>query len=585
MKDRLADISAWAKRGAVALVAAGASLSAWAAKDGPVVNLSDYLAQYSVGEDATLAFRRALDDCKRVKASRLVIPEGTYKLFPELAAEKYAYVTNNSAGLKRFAFDLAHMDDFTIDGGGSLLLLHGYISAFTVDTCRNITIENLKIDYERTFHSEGRIVAAGDGWLDLKFPKDYVFKIRNGDLHFSDTRGNDYPFSHLLEINSERKEPEHYASDYWLSDQTIPAELRADSTVRIFKDKLTGKPGNVMLLGPAHRLCPAFAINETHGILLRNIDIYHCGGMGVVAQHSSDIELNGVRIDLAPGSDRMISITADATHFTHCEGYLRMIDCRFFNQIDDATNIHGMYGIVKKIVAPDKVRVFFPHDQQYGLDILRAGRDAEMLKQPTLQTYDTIRVKSVDRLNKEWYEVTFDKDVAAQATEGDLITEMSYPEVLIKGCAMGNNRARGLLLGSRRPTVVEDCYFHVPGSPIYFEGDGYYWYEQAGVRDVTIRNNHFDNCNYGYRNWGSACIASGNGPREGRKESRYNRNITIEGNRFTVFDPRILNLYSTDGIIFRNNKIEQSDTKAYKYALPEKRAFVTEDCINVKIEK
>lgn len=549
---------------------------------GGTIYLNDYLEKYSVGDDATMAFRVALEDCKKQYAEKLVIGEGTYNLYPELATEKYTYVTNNSAGLKRFAFDVSHMDNFTIDGSGALLMLHGYISAFTIDTCRNVTVENLKIDYARTFHSEGKIVNAGEGWLDLKFPDDYVFEIRNGDLHFSDTLGNDYPFSHLLEINSERKEPEFMASDYWLTDNTIPAELQPDSTVRIFKKNLVGKLGNVMLLGPAHRLCPAFAINESHGVTLRNVDIYHCGGMGVVAQHSSDIELNGVNIDLSPGSERMISITADATHFTHCEGYVRMINCRFFNQIDDATNIHGMYGIVKKILSPDKIRVFFPHDQQYGLDILRPGREAEMLRQMSLITYDTIMVKDVKRLNKEWYEVTFDKSISSEAKEGDLITEMSYPEVLIKGCSMGNNRARGLLLGSRKPTVIEDCYFHVPGSPIYFEGDGYYWYEQAGVRDVVIRNNHFDNCNYGYRNWGSACIATGSGPREDRKESLYNRNILIEGNTFTISDPRILNLYSADGVVFRNNKIEKSD--AYDYVLPETRAFVTDDCGSVTID-
>lgn len=567
----------------IAVAAAALSLCSCTQPKGGIVNVADYLEQYTVDDDATMAFRVALEDCKKQNASKLIIPEGTYNLYPDLAAEKYVYVTNNSAGLKRFAFDLAHMNDFTIDGNGALLMLHGYISAFTVDTCTNITIENLKIDYARTFHSEGKIVRAGEGWLDLQFPDDYVYAIRNGDLHFSDNLGNDYPFSHLLEINSERKEPEFMASDYWLSDNTIPAEQQPDGTVRIFKKDVEGKPGNVMLLGPAHRLCPAFAINESKGVLIKDVDLYHCGGMGVVAQHSSDIELNGLNINLAPGSDRMISITADATHFTHCEGYVRMINCNFFNQIDDATNIHGMYGIVKKILSPDKVRVFFPHDQQYGLDILRPGREAEILKQKSLITYDTLMVKDVKRLNKEWYEVTFNQDIDSQAAEGDLITEMSYPDVLIKGCAMGNNRARGLLLGSRKPTIVEDCYFHVPGSPIYFEGDGYYWYEQAGVRNVIIRNNYFDNCNYGYRNWGSACIASGNGPREDRAESRYNRDITIEDNTFVISDPRILNLYSTDGIIFRNNKIEKSD--AYDYILPETRAFITNDCENVLIEE
>ena len=86
-----------------------------------------------------------------------------------------------------------------------------------------------------------------------------------------------------------------------------------------------------------------------------------------------------------------------------------------------------------------------------------------------------------------------------------------YPDVLIKGCRMRGNRARGLLLGSRGRTVIEDCYFHIAGAAILFEGDGNFWYEQSGVRDVTIRNNIFENGNYGSLNWGNACIAVGSG--------------------------------------------------------------------------
>lgn len=550
---------------------------------GGVVNVGDYLDEYTFGDDVTLAFRRAVEQAREQNADSLIVPQGTYHFYPELAFEKYAYVSNNSAGLKRFVFDLTGLEDFVLDAKGSKFILHGYVSAFTIDGCTDVTVRNLTMDYARTFHSEGRVERVGDGWVDLRFPDDYIYAIRNGDLHFSDERGNDYPFSHLLEFNYERREPEFMASDYWLTDNTIPAEQNEDGTVRIFKKKLTAKVGNIMLLGPGHRLCPAFAISDSRGVLIENVNIHHSGGMGVVAQRSGDIELNKVYIEPEEGTDRVISITADATHFSHCDGYVRMIDCHFFNQIDDATNIHGMYGVVKQVLGPDRIIVLFPHQQQYGLDVIREGIEVEMLKQMSMKTYDEIKVKDVIRLNKEWYEVTFDRPMAETASVGDLLTEMRYPEVLIKGCRMGNNRARGLLLGSRRKTVIEDCYFHVPGSPIYFEGDGYYWYEQAGVRDVIIRNNVFDNCNYGYRNWGTACIACGSGPKEDRLESAYNRNIIVENNTFRIFDPRILNVYSVDSLVFRNNTIEWTDD--YEYCLGVYDNFIYDECSNVIIEQ
>ena len=62
-----------------------------------------------------------------------------------------------------------------------------------------------------------------------------------------------------------------------------------------------------------------------------------------------------------------------------------------------------------------------------------------------------------------------------------IAADEEYPEVLIKGCHMAGNRARGLLLGSRARMIIEDNYFHIPGAAILFEGDGNFWFEQAGV--------------------------------------------------------------------------------------------------------
>ena len=80
-----------------------------------------------------------------------------------------------------------------------------------------------------------------------------------------------------------------------------------------------------------------------------------------------------------------------------------------------------------------------------------------------------------------------------------------------------------------------------------------------GVRDVSIRDNVFENCNYGSLGWGNACIAVGSGIPE-RRQSRYHRNIRIENNVFRGFDPRIVNLYCVDGFVFTDdNRIEHTD--------------------------
>jgi len=260
-----------------------------------------------------------------------------------------------------------------------------------------------------------------------------------------------------------------------------------------------------------------------------------------------------------------------------------MINCLFENQKDDATNIHGIYPMITEING-NKVILKLMHSQQHGFDFIKPGMTMEFVDRESLITYGEAKVASVVRLNKEYTEVSFAGELPGGVKPKDPVASIdAYPEVLIKGCTMRNNRARGLLLGSRGKTVIEDNFFHIPGASILFEGDGSYWYEQSGVREVMIRNNVFENCMYGYFNWGSATIATGSGIRKDREISRYNRNITVEGNIFRGFDPRLVNLYCVDGFIFRNNTIEKTDD--YPADKANSEAIITRYCDNILIEK
>ena len=564
----------------VVLAASAASCS----NDPKIVYLADYLQEGQAEKDAMPAIREALAVCREMNASRLVLPEGTLRIWPDQAYEKYQFISNNTESLKRIAFDLEGMDNFVVEGKNTLLLFTGFISPFSIEECENVRVENLSIDYTRTFHSEGIIEKVGEGYLDIRFPEDYRCNIVNGCLYFTDENNITYDFSNLLEFDSQKREPAFLASDYWLSKRTIQAEKLESNLVRIKRHDLKGTVGNVMVFGAAARYNPAFFISDSDEVWIRNVNIWHCGGMGVIAQRSRDIELMNVDVVPSPGKGRMISITADATHYVNCAGYIRMLDCTFCNQKDDATNIHGLYMAVDEFLAPDKVVLKWRNSGQYGVDFVKPGMKVEIVDQKTTDTYCYAVVKDVERLNKIATVVTFE-EALPEGVERNMVVaaDEEYPDVIIRGCHMAGNRARGLLLGSRGRMVIEDNYFHIPGAAILFEGDGNYWFEQAGVREVIIRNNVFENGNFGYPTWGAACIAVGTRiPELDKAERGYHRGILIENNTFRVFDPRILNLFSVEDLTFRNNTIEMTDD--YPYTFEEKNSFVHHHCKNIVIE-
>ena len=566
------------------LLAAGivALTACHAPTTGGDVLLSDFLDARDAQSDAGPAIRAALAHCAEIGAERLVLPGGVLRIRPDRTVEKYQFISNNDEGLKRIAFDLDRQHDFVIEGAGTRLLFTGFVSPFSLEECQNITIRDLTIDFTRTFHSEGVVRAAGPGWLDLEFPEEYRCDLAEGCLRFLDDEGRVYPYSSLLEFDAERREPAFHVDDYWLPALTIPAERRPDGRIRIFRNDLKASVGNILVFGAAHRLNPAFTISDSQGITLRDVTIHHCGGMGVIAQRSRDIELERIHVLPAPGKDRMISITADATHFANCNGYIRLLDCTFENQKDDATNIHGLYMPVEEIIARNGVRLRWGHSGQYGVDFLRPGMRVEVVDNRSLETYARLTVEKVVRINKNRSEVTFKEPLPEAVRPGHLIADDEIrPDVLIRGCRMAGNRARGLLLGSRGKIVIEENYFHIAGAAILFEGDGNFWFEQSGVRDVTIRNNLFENCNFGSRGWGDACIAVGSGIPD-RKASRYHRNIRVEGNEFRVFDPRIVSLYCVDGFRFSDdNRILR--TEAYPAVFDPRSHFICSECDHIEI--
>jgi len=541
----------------------------------PVIEASRFGIVPNSEKDAIPSLRTALAACRETNAATLAFDAGTYHFWPDRASEKYAFISNNDEGLKRIAFLLRGKHHFRIDGRGARFLFHGPMTPFLIEECRDLRIENLSIDYSRTFHSEGRVQAIRNDSVDLVIPEEYPFDIRNGVLVFvgdilhpnvpTTVKSGEalYPYGHLLAYDSERRETSYMVYDKYGVQSGIAAEVLGPRTVRIHVSGVNANPGDTLVFAAGGRTDPGFIISKSSDIRLRNVRIHHAGGMGVIAQRSANISLDHL-IVAPPDESRMISATADATHFTNCTGRIEIRDCVFENQMDDAANIHGLYAQITRILAPNKLEIRMVHPQQAGLSFVEPGTKLELSDHLTLERIGEAVAESVEHLNKEYSIVTTTENLPANVQPRTVVAdaEANTAEVVIENCVIRNNRARGILLGSRGKTRIEGNVFHTPGAAVLFEGDANHWFEQAGVRDVEIRGNTFDNCNYGV--WGEACIEVRSGiAADSQKISRYNRNITIEGNVFRVFGTHpLVAIYSVSGLTFRKNKVELTDTYA-----------------------
>ena len=93
------------------LFAVGLFAACQAPTSGGDVYLNDFLDDLTAQTDAGPAIRAALSHCARIRAARLILPGGELRIRPDLAVEKYQFISNNDEGLKRIAFDLVGLQD------------------------------------------------------------------------------------------------------------------------------------------------------------------------------------------------------------------------------------------------------------------------------------------------------------------------------------------------------------------------------------------------------------------------------------------------------------------------------------------
>lgn len=558
---------------------------------GTEIDVSEFGARAGDGQDDTLAVRDAIEACRQRGSARLVFPEGVYDFFPDFAVDEHYFISNNDGGLKRVIFLLRDLDGLVVDGQGSAFRFHGFVNPFILDHSKRVTLANFSIDFPRPFHSEAIILGQAVGGLDVEIKEGFPFEVHRGTLLFtgadrdqgpmtSVTKGEFYGSSHILEYDTAKRETAYMVRDYYLRGITgYPAQRLDGRKVRVRVPGLKGDPGNTLVFGPNHRRCPGVVATDCEDITLRGVTIHHAGGMGVLAQRTHNVTIDACRV--TPSAGRMVSTTADATHFVNCTGRLVLSDNIFENQKDDATNIHGVYVQVVQRLGEDQVLVRLRHRQQHGFGFLRPGSVVEFVRGKSMVTYATAEVTAVDRVNRELTRLTFEGGPPDALRVGDALAEVrDYPEVEIRDNVIRNNRARGMLLNCRGPVLVEGNHFHTPGAAILFEGDAFHWFEQGGVRDCVIRNNTFENCLFGV--WGKAVIDVKAGVREDKETSRYNKNLVVSDNVFRVFGSTpLLNAYCVDGITWERNTVET--TQAYPPRQGPAATFLVEHCDNVTI--
>lgn len=498
---------------------------------------------------------------------KLVFEEGTYNYFPDEVFERYTKVSNNDNGNKKIVFAFINNDNIVIKGFNTNFLFHGNLVPFVFENGKNIEISGINISYDKPFTFEGLVIKNNEDerWFDLLISKENSYIIDSGKLFFS---GYDWKLGlgENIVFNAATKRPFYYTAKYqhnYLAGSLTAKEIEP-GTVRFFGTSAKNVPpvGSIWVdKGPhgQNRLIPGFRLYDCENIIIRNVNVYSSGAMALIGEKCSNVTLDSFNVLLPRNSSRMISASADATHFVNCKGEIRLENCTFQNMLDDATNIHGTYMIVNDIIDNNRVKLKFGHYQQEGFDFANAGDTIRFINRNTLLPEFVTTVKRIKHISELEYELTVNEDISDKIASNSAVENVSWmPSFVMKNCTVKQNRARSILISTSKNVLVENNYFSSMMAGIRICGDANYWFESGPVSNVVIRGNTFEDLGIGGNNPQAILQIDPVIKKEFRKTGYYHKNILFENNTIKTFDPHIIYALSVDGLIIRKNKIMQT---------------------------
>jgi parallel beta-helix repeat protein len=523
-----------------------------------VIRATDFGVIPNSTNDAVPGIAAALAACRAAAAPvTLCFPPGGIHLFASNAAERYFPMSNTDVlPMRRLGILLEGMNDIVLEGENTGLILHGSMSAIAVDNCQRVSLRGFIIDTEPPCNAEAEVVCSTTTRIDLRInPRSFPFVVHNGRLGFKVEGNIEYWAGECMEFEPPSHRIRPGSGDWVLGAGRYAciASRTGEDTVRLYGlFTHLPSPGNILVLRHGRRSHAGIYLQGCSDTTMEDLEMRGNKGLGILAQDCENLIFRNVNHEPIPG---MIAAGHDdGMHISGCRGSVIIEDCRFAGLMDDPINVHGTS---VKVTAHhgDQVRARFMHPQSIDLNWARPCDEVAVLERSGLTPLTHAKVKRMHRIDARNFALEFEEPLDFAGSPRLALENLSAaPAVTIRNCRFDPCRARGLLISTPRPSVIENCTFDSSGSAILVAGDANYWWESGAVGDLTIRNNTFSGfCNSSAYQFCEAVISIC--PSLPKPGAPFHGLIQIEGNHFTTGGDPVLYALSVRELEFSNNSI------------------------------
>ena len=489
------------------------------------------------------------------------------------------YRISNAAGeYLDVAFLLKDLKNVTLDFGGATLFFHGRIVPFILENCENVKIRNVKVDYDRPFYTQAKVLSCEKGEMEIKIDDGFDYYIKDGYLYVKGTgweknlNKNDCllwlvdgrgikSYGIILALFGEKIYPNNNPP---LPIRKILITEEKDGLIKLkgdFPESWDYNGGNNSLVF-THEIRDKFTVmlcgcKDTY---IENFILIHGAAMTVVCMRSENIYMDNLSMYINyNGNGRLVTNNADGIHTFNCMGNFVLKNSYMDGLLDDTVNVHNNYFSVRKAYGNRLYCYSKAAGLAFALKCFSEGQEIAIYKGSTQELrgkYKIIKITDNEETNTHIFEL--DKEIL-DVEEDDIVENLTaQPNILIENCEFGELRGT-MRLQSRGKTVVRDCVFKNKEASMLFTGDTNYWFESSPVQDVLI-----ENCKFYHT---SICprLLWDNHVDYTEKENYYHRNIKIKN---CYFESGLIAKFDhVDGFIFKDNRsdgemeIEYSDSK------------------------
>ncbi len=518
-------------------------------------------------DDRTAEFLAAVERVRKAGSGEIRLAPGFYH-FRSPKSMSF-YVSNHDNRLPRRVFlpilgvtNLA----VTCKGGKAEFIFHGDGLGIELQDTKNVTLRGIGVDWARPDFSEGRFVRFDEGGKAvISFdPTQFPMRIDGGGHIVSVCEGKEMGQYILHAFDGKDR---GYKGDAWFSCRVTDLggglyRFEEDWSRRFGRGGL--QAGDIFVMRNAQRDNPAVNLYRAKNTKLEDCVIRSSSGMGFIAQRSENVVVRGTKkaedatagAFARPDSGRVMSLQADATHFSNCRGKIVVENCLFEGMVDDAINVHSTCLQIESMKSPTEIRCRYKHGQSTGFEVFLPGEHLRGIHARTLEpTEETVVVKSATMVAHNLVDLTLAAPVPEDLKVGDAVENADWqPSVLFRNNIVRYCSPRATLFTTPGRVICEGNLFdHINAQAVHLSADAWDWYESGACSDIVIRNNIFREC----------MLASGRGVIQidpnvkdlNAQRRRYHRNVRVEDNVFEQTRGPLLFARSVSNLVWKANQV------------------------------